>query len=401
MKVNKPVAGYLAERGGYYHTVLSVYVDGKRKPISRTTGLPVKNNLRRAQKILEERKEEYDRNGLSGMLTMEERQRGTSMLLSEYMLKFVERKKGTISPMTYVGYTNMVKGRIHRFFDPLGVTIGTLTPQLIEDFMDSIADEGYNGSTQLRYYQIIGACLKNALRKDHIARNPMDKVDRPKKAKYTAAYFTRDEATQLLEFVKDDLLYIPILLGVYYGLRRSEAVGLQWSSVDFETNQIRIDHKAYVLSHKGKMQVFISDEMKTDSSRRTLPLIPQVREALLAHKAKQEEYRKTFRSHYNKTWSNCVCVTPTGDVISPENVTDGFTKLIKKHGLKKVTYHGLRHGCASMLVANGVPMKQIQLWLGHSNYSTTADIYSHLSTSAMDEPANCIANLLSTPEADA
>ena len=188
--------------------------------------------------------------------------------------------------MTYASYTNMAKGRIRRFFDPLGVTISTLTPQLIEDFLDSIADDGYNGSTQLRYYQIIGACLKNALRKDHIDRNPMDKVDRPKKAKYTAAYFTREEATQLLEIVQDDLLYIPVLLGVYYGLRRSEAVGLQWSSVDFETNQIRIDHKAYVLSQKGKVQVIISDEMKTDTSRRTLPLIPQVREVLLEHKKK-------------------------------------------------------------------------------------------------------------------
>jgi integrase len=137
--------------------------------------------------------------------------------------------------------------------------------------------------------------------------------------------------------------------------------------------------------------------MKTDASRRTLPLIPQVREALLEHKAKQEECRKTFRGHYNKAWSNCVCVTPTGDIISPDAVTDGFSTLVKNHNLKKVTYHGLRHSCASMLVANGVPMKQIQLWLGHSNSSTTADIRSHLSASAMDEPANCIANLLTAP----
>ncbi|MEG0597809.1 MAG: phage integrase SAM-like domain-containing protein, partial [Oscillospiraceae bacterium] len=229
------------------------------------------------------------------MLTMEARQRGASVPLGEYMLKFVERKKGSIAPMTYVCYTNMVKGRIHKFFDPLGVTISTLTPQLIEDFLDSIADDGYNGSTQLRYYQIIGACMKNALRKDHIDRNPMDKVDRPKKAKYTAAYFTREEATELLELTKGELLYIPILLGIYYGLRRSETIGLHWSSVDFDTNQIRIDHKAYVMSEKGKLKVIISDEMKTDTSRRTLPLIPQVREELLAHKAKQAEYRKTFR----------------------------------------------------------------------------------------------------------
>jgi len=139
MKVTKPVTGSLVERGGYYHTLINAYVNGKRKIISRTTGLPVKNNYRRALKILEDRKQEYDESGLSGMLTMEERRRNTSLLLSEYMSKFVERKKDKISPVTYEGYTNMIKGRIRRFFDPLGVTIGSLTPQLIEDFLNTVA----------------------------------------------------------------------------------------------------------------------------------------------------------------------------------------------------------------------------------------------------------------------
>lgn len=394
MKVKKPVTGSLVERGGYYHTLINAYVNGHRKVISRTTGLPVKNNYRRALKILEERKQEYDESGLSGMLTMEERQRNTSVLLSEYMSKFVERKKDKISPVTYVGYNNMVKGRIKRFFDPLGVTIASLTPQLIEDFMDTIADDGCNSSTQQRYYQIIGACLKNAVRKDHIDRNPIEKVDRPKRAKFTAAYYSKDEALQLLKCAKDELCYIPILLGVFYGMRRSEAVGLQWSSVDFENNQIHIDHKAYEQSVKGKTQVIITDVMKTEASKRTLPLIPQVREELLKHKTKQEEYRRAFGRSYCREWKDCVCVDPTGNILSPDLVTSHFGKLLAQYGLRKIRFHDLRHTCASLLVAQGVPMKQIQLWLGHSTFSTTADIYSHLSTAAMDEPASCMADLL-------
>jgi integrase len=398
MKVTKPVTGSLVERGGYYHTLINAYVNGKRRIISRTTGLPVKNNYRRALKVLEERKKEYDESGLSGMLTMEERRLNTSLLLSEYMTKFVERKKDKLSPVSYEGYTNMIKGRIRRFFDPLGVTIGSLTPQLIEDFLDSIADDGCNSSTQQRYYQIIGCCLKNAVRKDHIDRNPIEKVDRPRRTKFTAAYYSKDEALQLLRCAKGELCYIPVLLGVFYGMRRSEVTGLQWSSVDFENNQIHIDHKAYVESLKGKAQVCITDVMKTDASKRTLPLIPQVREELLKHKARQEEYRRSFGRSYCKEWTDCVCVDPTGHVLSPDFVTRHFGLLLAEHGLRHIRFHDLRHTCASLLVAQGVPMKQIQLWLGHSTYSTTADIYSHLSTAAMGEPANCIADLFTEPE---
>lgn len=343
MKVTKPVTGSLVERGGYYHTLINAYVNGKRRIISRTTGLPVKNNYRRALKVLEDRKKEYDESGLSGMLTMEERRRNTSILLSEYMTKFVERKKDTISPVTYEGYTNMIEGRIRRFFDPLGVTIGSLTPQLIEDFLDSITDDGCNSSTQLRYYQIIGNCLKSAVRKDHIDRNPIEKVDRPRRAKFTAAYYSKDEALHLLECAKDETCYIPVLLGLFYGMRRSEATGLQWSSVDFENNQIHIDHKAYVESLKGKSRVCITDVMKTDASKRTLPLIPQVREELLKHKARQEEYRRSFGRSYNKEWTGCVCVDPTGNILSPDFVTRHFGLLLTEHGLRHIRFHDLRH----------------------------------------------------------
>lgn len=400
MKVKKPVTGILVERGGYYHTVINAYVNGKRKPISRTTGLPVKNNLRRAQKILEDRKREYDENGISGMLTMEERERVTEMLLSDYMVKWAERKKSELSPATYESYKSMINGRIKRFFDPIGVSISSLTPQLIEDFIDTVADSGANGSTQVRYYQVINTCLKHAVHKDHIDRNPMEKVDRPKRNRFHAAYYSKEEAMQMLEYAREDPCYMPILLATFYGMRRSEAIGLQWSSVDFENNQISIDHKAYEESVDGKNSVIITDEMKTESSRRTLPLIPYVKEELLKHRARQEEYRKAFRKAYSKDWGDCVCVNARGEVIRPEYVTNHFHKFLEQNHLRQIRFHDLRHSCASLLVRQGVPMKQVQLWMGHSTFSTTADIYAHLDFHALDESADCIEGLL-TPEKEA
>jgi integrase len=227
-----------------------------------------------------------------------------------------------------------------------------------------IAEDGCNGSTQIRYYQIIGECLKYAVRKDHITMNPMTKVDRPKKNKFRASYYTKDEATTLLDCAKGNPLYMPIVLGIFYGLRRSEAVGLQWSSIDFENNLIHIDHKAYEQVINGKAKVFLSSEMKTESSLRTLPLIPFVREELLSHKAQQEEYKKSFRKGYCKDWSDCVCVFPTGEIIPPGYISSNFKRFLTENNLRPIRYHDLRHSCASMLVAQGVPMKQIQLWMG-------------------------------------
>lgn len=94
-------------------------VNGKRKQMSRTTESPVKNNYRKALKVLEDRKKKYDLAGLPGMLTLEERQRAGSMLLSEHMHRWAEKRKSEISPLTYQSYMSMIDGRIKSFFDPL------------------------------------------------------------------------------------------------------------------------------------------------------------------------------------------------------------------------------------------------------------------------------------------
>ena len=366
MKASKPCAGHLIERGGYYHTVIYVLENGKRKPVSRTTGLPVKNNLRKAQKIPEERKREYDEMGLSGMLSMEERDRFSSMPLADYM-HYVVGKKSKLQPSTRAGYVRIIDGPITRFFTPKGVTLASLTPKQIDDFIETMNEDGLSEATQGDYVRLLNTCLRYALRKDHIMSNPMDKVERPAKGKSKA---------------------------LFYGLRRSEVCGLQWDSIDWDNNRIHIDHKAYHDTLKEGRPIIISDEMKTESSRRTLPLIPFVRDELLAHRERQEYYRKMFRGGYNKKWESCVCVDPTGNIIAPDALTHKFGLLLKRHGLRHIRFHDLRHSCASLLVANGVPIKMVQLYMGHSNYSTTADIYAHLSPEALDASAACMESLL-------
>ena len=84
--------------------------------------------------------------------------------------------------------------------------------------------------------------------------------------------------------------------------------------------------------------------------------------------------------------------------MKPDYLTAYFPQYIQKHGLKRMRFHDLRHSCASLLLANGVPLKQIQDWLGHSDFSTTANIYAHLDYSSKLSSAQAMVSGMPLPE---
>ena len=122
----------------------------------------------------------------------------------------------------------------------------------------------------------------------------------------------------------------------------------------------------------------VSDVMKNKTRCRTLPLIPAVEAELLKQKEKQQLYRRLFGKSYRTDYLNFVCTDQEGKLLRPNFVTEHFEWLLRQYGLPHIRFHDLRHSCASLMVMNGVSMKQIQEWLGHSDFSTTANIYAHL-----------------------
>ena len=120
------------------------------------------------------------------------------------------------------------------------------------------------------------------------------------------------------------------------------------------------------------------DRAKNKSSRRTYPLIPFIKERLLEAKKQQDENKRLCGRSYNKENIGYICVDAVGDLIKPNYVSCTFPKLLAKNNLRHIRFHDLRHTCASLLLANGIPMEQVKEWLGHSEISTTVDIYGHL-----------------------
>lgn len=148
--------------------------------------------------------------------------------------------------------------------------------------------------------------------------------------------------------------------------------------MDFEQNTLTICHTVVQCNIDGKRELIAADTTKTKSSMRTLPLVPFVRERLLAFREEQKENRRLCGKCYNTKYLEYICVNEIGDLIKPSYVTEQFPKLLDKYEMRRIRYHDLLHSCASLLLKNGVQMKEIQDWLGHSDFSTTANTYAHL-----------------------
>lgn len=329
------VAGHLTEKKGYYYAVLN-YKDytGKRKSKWVSTGLPVKGNKRRAEKILADIKRDF--------VPDEPKRIEANMLFSDYMESWLNIIKGSVAVPTYSSYSEIVNKNIIPYFRERKITLQGLTAKDIQAFYLHELQR-VSASTVIHYHANIHKALKYAVKIDLIEVNPADKVERPKRKQYVGSFYDADEINALFEAAKGTKLELPILFGAFYGLRRSEAVGLKWDAIDFEENTIVIRHTVTQCNVDGKKVIVASDTTKTKSSRRTLPLVPFVKERLLALKEEQEENRRLCGRSYIKEYLGYVCVNEIGDLIKPGYVTQSFPKLLKANGFRHIRFHDLRH----------------------------------------------------------
>ena len=389
------VRGFLAEKKGYYYSVLN-YQDknGKWKKKWVSTGYPVKTgNKNKAMRALDEARMNFKPPERPDSMDSD------NVLFADYLEDYwLPVAKNNVRPSTYYNYESKVTSRIAPYFRERGVRLCDLNARHIQDYYNE-RQRTCKPSTVRTHHAIIHRALEHARRIGSIASNPADLTERPRMELRNAQFYMPEEVEELVRASKDDPIGLIIKFTAFYGFRRSEAIGLKWSAIDWEKNRLTVRHTVIkVRDEEHGTRLEKSDTTKNSASYRTMPLVDTFRADLLKRKEEIEQHKQWCGSAYNHEYDEYIFVNQIGDLIDPDYVSRHFRIVLKHAGLRKIRFHDLRHSCASMLVRHGVPMKMVQEWLGHSDYSTTANIYSHLGYESKEETAKAMLEALSFEE---
>ena len=393
------ITGSVQINKGYYFIVFNMYNEyGKRKPEWHSTGLKVDNNERKnnqirkqAEKILNEELVRVNaENSFSNkMNTIAKNSKYSNMLFSDYMLEWLENIKPKVVQSTYIGYEQVIKGRLCPYFKSKKIKLIDLRPRDIQDFINYLYKQRLKGSTIAHYTSNMNTALKEAVIAEIIPSNPMDRIESVKKEVYIPEFYTDNELLDLIEVIKAQDLELPLTLGIIYGLRREEILGLTWNAIDFNNKSITIRKTVGRGKYDGVTQFLIKDIPKNKSSYRTLPMFDFIADLLKKYKEKYKQNEKIFGSTYITDYKDFICLMDNGELVKPDYVDRTFSRILKENGFRHIRLHDLRHSCATLLLRNGVPLPEIQKWLGHSNIITTQR-YSHLDQNDKSIPANMI-----------
>lgn len=341
------MTGRLVVKGGRYYVVIS-YQDsqGKNKQKWKATGLPVKNNKRIAEELMREIVANFDpqveelvkkSNGgrnikmpksrtsqvrpmvkmqpsymmqgqpmmQSGYMWNQRQVMGEDMLFGDYLAQWIEMAKPNLQISTYSSYKGKIK-HIAPYFNERGITLQSISPMDIQAYYAWLIDNGKSVQSCTHSHVIIRRALEIAYRTDRIPVNPAAKVEKPKSPKYEAKYYDLKQLKVLFEKLKGDKYELMYKMTAFYGLRRSELCGIKWSSIDFDNNKLTLNSSIVQASLNSKTVIVKKDVMKNAASKRTMPLIPEIKEALLKLKAEQDKNKAYFSNYYNQEYLDYV-----------------------------------------------------------------------------------------------
>ena len=256
------------------------------------------------------------------------------IMFDEFILEWLEIMRTKIGETTYASYKSNVQNCIAPYFKNKRYTLQELErhPRYIQEFYQHLLDSGLSPSTVIRRHANVRKCLQYAFQIGMIKSNPADRVEKPRKAKYDATIYNQAELDKLFKVVKGDPLELAVILGAFYGLHRSEVVGLKWDDIDFERKTISIRHTVVQFTMDGKNHIVQKDSTKTKSSCRTLPLVAPFESLLRNLKAEQANNQKVCGNCYCQDYLDYIYVDAMGGLIKPNYITQHFDILLKKHG---------------------------------------------------------------------
>lgn len=382
------MTGSLQTKGDKYYAVLN-FKDSTGKRIQKWINLnmSVKGNKRKAEIALNELLVSYQ--GYEAIEPL-------NLLLSQHIAQWLEANRPNITVTTYDQYLNILNNHIRPYFDSRGITLSKLSAGDLEDYYAFKVSEGLSPNTVIKHHAVIRTALQWAVKHRYIRENIADFAEKPSHIRYHGAEpYTIQEIATLLQVTANEPIAVPIFLASFYGLRRSELLGLRWSAINFEQGTISISTTVVREKHGDEIKTIVRDNVtKTESSMRTLPLCPYTYQYFSHLWQCQQSQKQLCGNSYNSHFLDFVCVDPMGMLLQPDYITQKFPQVLDKYGLRRIRFHDLRHSCATIMLYLGYSLKDIQTWLGHSNYNFTADTYVHSGIGAHEQMAQSLSEKL-------
>ena len=388
-------------KGSYEITVYDGYnINGKKLRHTKTIQLDPNLTPKKKEKLLQDEVHDFEKEVKAGLYL-----KGNMKFkdfTDKWLHDYAEKK---LSPTTLDRYKTLLT----RINESIGhIELQELRPNHLMNFYDNLAEKqmsnvpirnekgeiiGYKNlspKTILHHHRLISSILTKAVQWQIIKENVASRVEPPKVPKHESPYLDEVQAKKLIKLLENVPMQYKtaIDLLIYTGLRRGELLGLEWKDIDFTLKTMNIVRSSAYVNRKG----MISKETKNLSSTRIIDLSDNVIVLLKNYQRWQSEKRIAMGDQWHNT--DRLFTQANGLPMNADTIGQWFTKFISKTDLPKVTLHSLRHTNATLMIASGADIRSVSGRLGHSNTSTTLNIYSHFIQSRNREIADKLQQML-------
>lgn len=365
-------------------------IDGKQlKPYTATFEVEPTWSEKTARKKAEAFASTFERDCKEGLVSDN---RQTFQEYAEYCINLKEERGCKHS--TIVSYREKTK----RVYEALGyLKLKDIRPEHLSKFYSSMMKDGQNArggklsvKTILGYHRFISMVLEQAVKEGILLYAPSSRVELPKCEKHTPNYFQPEQIEQIQEALENEPMKWKTMLHLFMitGARRGEILGLKWSDIDFTNKTVRFSRAVYYRSDCG---IYI-DSLKTEKSNRCISIPDYTIQLLTFYKNYQNGYIKSLKEYYHD--EGFLFTQDNGKPMNPDSVTTYCDKFSKAHNLPHINPHAFRHTSASLLYFGGLDSVTISKRLGHSQVSTTSDIYAHVIEEAERKSADVLADMI-------
>lgn len=276
----------------------------------------------------------------------------SKLTINDVLTTWLEDSKHEVSERTMSNRESLI--RVHIANHPIGTTrLSELKHEHLRDYLRSKQELSRSSRTKLLSF--LKHAASEGVRLRVLRFNPVDSFKAPPQHKDELSILSREQINHLLHSVRGHRYELIVVLGATCALRVGEALAITWDDINFVRGTLQISHTIW----RGRIY-----PPKTRASRRTLKLPQRALEPL--------KRRRTTNAGF-------LCPTNTGKPTDTGNFHAEWKAILESVGLpRETTFHALRHGAASLLLNQNVPVPVVSKYLGHANPGITLAIYSHM-----------------------